>query len=158
VKKLIATFGGIGMIPGMPGTYASFAAALVFYIAWRAMGADVRFVIAGLTLLAVAIAPAGWKWAHENFKSADPRQYVLDEVIGQWIALLCIPLEGPVPAYVAGAFFLFRGFDIAKPWPIRRIEAIKGCWGAILDDVAAGVFSVAGFWLLNFAVRALAGG
>ena len=158
MKKLIATFGGVGLIPGMPGTYASLAAAVIFYIAFRAMGPNVRFPIAGLTILAGAVAPMAWRWAHERFESEDPRQYVLDEVVGQWIALLCIPLTGPVEAYIAAAFFLFRGFDIGKPWPIRRIEAIPGCWGAILDDVGAGIYAVGGFWVLYFAVRALAGG
>jgi phosphatidylglycerophosphatase A len=68
----------------------------------------------------------------------DPKQTVIDEMIGVWIAILGMPLTWP---WLLGGFVLFRFFDIAKPLGIRQLEAIKGGWGIMLDDVLAGVYA-----------------
>jgi len=63
---------------------------------------------------------------------------VWDEVVGMWAALCFIP---PSPAAVIAAFLLFRAFDIAKPWPIRRLERLPTGPGIMLDDLAAGLLT-----------------
>ena len=152
LKKLIMTFGGIGLLPGMPGSYASLLATLIYYFLWTAVGDTVRFIIAPLVLVVAVAALATYKWSCEAFKKADPRQFVLDEVVGQWIVLLCIPLTDAsrVPFLFAVGFFMFRGFDVAKPWPVSVIDQQKGKWGALMDDVAAGIYAVLGSYILIF--------
>ncbi|NTV81952.1 MAG: phosphatidylglycerophosphatase A, partial [Candidatus Aminicenantes bacterium] len=66
----------------------------------------------------------------------DPGRIVIDEVVGQLLALAFLP-GAWVP--VAVAFALFRFFDIIKPWPIRRLERLPGGWGIMADDVGAGL-------------------
>ena len=158
MKKLIATFGGLGLLPGMPGTYASLASTIIYYALWRELGEATRPVIAVLTVAVAGLALVAWKWSYELFQSKDARQFVLDEVVGQWLTLLCVPLTGPVLAYMAVGFFLFRAFDVAKPWPIKQIEWLPGKWGTLADDVAAAAYSAIGFWMLLFLTRALTNG
>ena len=157
VKKLTVTFGGVGLLPGMPGTYTSLVAAIIFYALWSAFGEWVRVVIAALTLVIFFVGAALWSWSREQFHSLDARQFVLDEVVGQWIVLLCIPLNGPVISYIGVGFFLFRGFDVAKPWPVSAVDRLPGKWGTLLDDVAAAVYAAIGFCVLLYASRALLG-
>ena len=68
----------------------------------------------------------------------DPKQTVIDEMIGLSIAVLGLPLSWP---YLLGAFILFRFFDIAKPLGIRQLEEAPKGWGVMLDDVLAGVYA-----------------
>ena len=136
MKRLLATFCGVGLLPGAPGTYGSFAAAAIYCVVWLALGANTPWVMAAPTVAFAAASVAITPWAAAYFGRPDPRQFVLDEVVGQWIALMFIPL-GPNPtqalSLTAGVFFLFRGFDIVKPFPIRRIERLPGGWGVLLD-------------------------
>ena len=71
----------------------------------------------------------------------DPQAVVIDEVAGQWLAL--VPVAGDFRLY-AVAFLAFRFFDIVKVWPARRIDReLKGGWGIMLDDVVAGLYAAA---------------
>jgi phosphatidylglycerophosphatase A len=74
----------------------------------------------------------------EVFGSDDPRQVVIDEVAGQLVTFLFIPLS--LKTLILG-FFLFRFFDVVKPYPIHKFEALEGGLGITMDDVAAGVFA-----------------
>jgi len=153
--KWISSFGGIGLLRGAPGTYASLLSAVIFYVLWRAVPDLAGPLVIGLTAIVWIAAALCYARAVEDFGAADPRAYVLDEVVGQWITFLFIPslclLPGaqtvePLPpltaaGYVAVAFFLFRAFDVSKVFPIRKIEDLPGHWGVILDDVLAGVFA-----------------
>jgi len=157
LKKFIASFGGIGLLPGMPGSYASLIATVIYALIWQQTGDAVRFIIAPLTLVVAVVALVVYKDAAAAFKKTDPRQFVLDEVVGQWIALLCLPLSQPanVPYLLAVGFFMFRGFDVAKPWPVSLIDQRKDKWGALLDDVAAGIYAVMGSYILMLIVESL---
>ena len=133
---LIATFGGIGLLPRAPGTWGSLAATLVA-IALVELAGSVALILA--TAVTTAI---GW-WATSNYLARgddpDPGPVVIDEVIGQWITILAVP---PTAVYYASAFLLFRIFDIFKPWPIRWLDRrVPGAAGVILDDVLAGIFA-----------------
>lgn len=71
----------------------------------------------------------------------DPGEIVIDEVAGQWVALLAVPAEPLL--YLAG-FALFRFFDIVKPWPVSWADrALPGAIGILLDDILAGVYAFA---------------
>ena len=84
----------------------------------------------------------------DEFKGNDPQEIVIDEVIGQMLPLLAIPIYEilyPLPTmyYCAAAFLLFRLFDIWKPYPINYVDNnIKGSLGIILDDILASVYSI----------------
>lgn len=69
----------------------------------------------------------------------DPGFVVVDEVAGQWVALLFLP---PLWTNTLVALILFRFFDILKPWPIRRFEALPEGTGIMADDLVAGVFAL----------------
>lgn len=100
-------------------------------------------------------------WASKDFMDRtgahDPGAIVIDEVAGQWIVLLAAPLD-PM-AYGIG-FVLFRLFDVFKPWPISWADrSIGGAWGVMIDDVLAGLFALAAFYLIYlFGVPYLLGG
>jgi phosphatidylglycerophosphatase A len=78
---------------------------------------------------------------------------VIDEVIGQAITLAVIPASetglGGWKMWLAG-LIIFRGFDIVKPYPIRRLEHLPGGYGIITDDVLAGIY---GAVILYLAIR-----
>ena len=82
------------------------------------------------------------------FKTDDPQEIVIDEVVGQMFTLLAIPIYEtlfPIPIiyYCTGAFLLFRLFDIWKPYPIGYVDDnIKGALGIMLDDILASVYSI----------------
>ena len=77
--------------------------------------------------------------------SKDPQIVVIDEVAGQLIALIAIPLAWKT--FLAG-FILFRAFDIIKPPPVRQLEQLPEGTGIVLDDVAAGILALVGMHLL----------
>jgi phosphatidylglycerophosphatase A len=135
LSRILATFFWTGEFPIVPGTVTSFAAALLYKaILFRLSGP----LFAGLIVIAffVGVAAAG---VHARTLGAkDPRPVTIDEACGQWIACFLVP---PTWGLTAAAFFLFRAFDILKPFPIRRLERLPGGWGIMADDVLAGIFA-----------------
>ena len=140
----VATFFGAGYCKPGPGTWGSVAAVLL----WAAV-ASVKLPIlaarslsfAGLALF-VAIdrlgVPAATIVERESGRT-DPGFVVIDEVAGQWIALLGSPADW---RHGLIALVLFRLFDITKPFPVRRLERLPGGWGIVFDDVAAGLYAL----------------
>jgi phosphatidylglycerophosphatase A len=129
------------MKPG-PGTYGSVAAVLLWYGAAHLLHIGFATLAIG-TAIAAAVAtlvgiPASTIVARESGRE-DPGFVVIDEVAGQWIALIAIR---PDWLHAVLALVLFRLFDIWKPWPIRRLEALPEGTGIMLDDVAAGVLAL----------------
>jgi phosphatidylglycerophosphatase A len=144
----LATCFGIGWIPVAPGTFAS-AAALPFGWALATLGWP--SVAAG----AVAATGVGiWACGRHARKVGlyDPSECVIDEVAGQWFALLPIPIMARIDDWwlYAIAFLLFRLFDIFKPWPISAGERLPGGLGVMMDDVLAGLAAA----LLLYAILA----
>jgi phosphatidylglycerophosphatase A len=94
-------------------------------------------------LLAVAAVlvgiPAATRVAHAA-RLKDPQFVVIDEVAGQLITLIAVPVSWK--SLLLG-FILFRGFDIVKPPPVRQIENLPGGFGIVLDDVGAGLYALA---------------
>jgi phosphatidylglycerophosphatase A len=140
---LLATFFGAGRMKPGPGTYGSVAAALLWFGAAHLFHPD-RLALALATAVAALLItligiPASTIVARESGRE-DPGFVVIDEVAGQWIALIAIR---PDWQHAALALVLFRLFDIWKPWPIRRLEALPAGTGIMLDDVAAGLLALA---------------
>jgi len=134
---LIATAGGIGLLPLMPGTWGSLAA---LPCAWAisALAGQPGLAAAAILVFALGI------WASEAVARAsgakDPGFIVVDEVAAQFLVLATAPFDWRT---YAAAFLLFRVFDIAKPWPVRAIERrVAGGLGIMLDDVAAALYAI----------------
>jgi phosphatidylglycerophosphatase A len=146
----VGTFFGIGLLKPGPGTWGSAAAMLLWMVpASLIAGLQHMFILRSaisttllaLTLLWVVVAtipgiPAATIVARESGRE-DPGHVVIDEVAGQWLTLAVCRPDWPHALIGLG---LFRLFDITKPWPIRRLEALPGGWGIMLDDLAAGLF------------------
>ncbi len=102
-----------------------------------------NYPLSALSLLGIVIAtaigiPAATIVAEESGRE-DPGHVVIDEVAGQWLTLVVCKPDWP---HALLALALFRLFDITKPWPIRKLEALPGGWGIMLDDLAAGLFGL----------------
>jgi phosphatidylglycerophosphatase A len=133
--RILATWFGCGYLPKGPGTAGSLGALIV---AWPLRNQPPWFFpLLALILLAPAIWSAGSTALQVGRK--DPQIVVIDEVIGQWIALAGALRYAP-GAWIA-AFLLFRAFDIWKPWPIRQLERLPGGTGIVMDDVLAGIYA-----------------
>ena len=144
--KPVATVGYVGLMRPAPGTWGSLAA---LPLAW------VIFQIGGIYLLGAAIIATyfiGIKATQAYTAGSDdhdPSEVVIDEVVGQWIALLPVMFGATMmgadvtrlwPGWVA-AFVLFRLFDIWKPSLVGRADARGDATGVMLDDVWAGLFA-----------------
>jgi phosphatidylglycerophosphatase A len=100
----------------------------------------------GAELLVIIVVTLVGIWAASRVERVlrikDPGRVVVDEVAGQLIALLPVPLMSPGwPYWLIPAFALFRFFDIVKPYPARKLESLHGGLGIMLDDVVAGVYA-----------------
>jgi phosphatidylglycerophosphatase A len=132
----LATWGGVGHFPLAPGTAGAVAAVAIGWALVRYAGMPPW---AFLPLAAALFAPAAWS-ATESERSAkahDPGFVVVDEVVGQWIALA--PVRADRWEEWLMALVLFRLFDITKPPPIRALERLPAGWGVVADDAAAGL-------------------
>lgn len=128
----VGTFFGVGHIPVIPATWTSLAVALVVYFTQLDLVGQLVFLALSLVLGVPACT------ALEREYGKDPKQATVDEVAGQLITLLGVPLT---PAVVGLAFFLFRIFDVLKPPPARRFESLPHGWGIMADDVMAGIYA-----------------
>ena len=128
----IATFFGIGYFPKAPGTAGSLVGLLLFWF--------IALPSLPLLIMLTCVFLIGVWVATEVEKSAgdDPGIVVIDEVLGQGIALLFLPHE--ILIYVA-AFILFRIFDIWKPFPIDQSQRLPKGWGVMTDDLLAGIYA-----------------
>ena len=133
--RVLATWFGCGLFPWGPGTAGSLGAILV--AAPFLFHAPIYFGFAALVLFPAAVWSSGA--TARQLGREDPQIVVIDEVVGQWIALAgATRLNGR--ALLLG-FVLFRLFDIWKPWPVRRLEHFPGGWGIVLDDCMAGFYA-----------------
>lgn len=131
-----ATFFGIGYIWPAPGTWASLVTTVILFFAAPHITQPAVWIAAAV-LLYIAGVPAARRCA-EHFQKEDPRHCVIDEVVGQIIALLLLPRT--IGFYLAG-FLLFRFFDILKPPPVRQSERLPHGFGIMSDDVLAGLYA-----------------
>ena len=120
----------VGRIPFAPGTFASFAAAALIYF-FPAVFGSVIFAVACVIFAVVSVNL-------ERYEGEDPGHIVIDEFAG-----MCVAMAGHKATLlnVIAAFVLFRVFDILKPFPINRMEKLRGGYGVVADDVVAGIFA-----------------
>jgi phosphatidylglycerophosphatase A len=148
IPLLLATFGYIGYFPIAPGTVGS-AAGVAIWVVLRWAGIEAAATCLGLA--AALLVSGAWAASHaeRDLGLKDPGPVVVDEVMGQLVTLAFAPATST--AMVAG-FFLFRLFDVIKPWPAGRLEDVHGGWGIMLDDLMAGIYACAALqglvWLL----------
>jgi phosphatidylglycerophosphatase A len=143
-RVLAATWFGVGLVPLAPGTAGS-ATALPF--AWLLLqaGGPPALLAAAALVLALGLAACGAVVRATG--DGDPGPVVIDEVAGQWLALL--PASLSPWSFLAG-FLLFRALDIVKPWPAGAIDRrLGGAPGIMLDDVVAGAYAALVLLLLE---------
>jgi phosphatidylglycerophosphatase A len=133
--SLLASGFGVGYSPVAPGTLGTLIAIPVYYFLSEIPSPLYEITLIGFFFLSV--------WVSENaerlFGKKDDQRIVIDEIIGFLITMLWVP---KTIRFVIIGFFLFRFFDILKPFPIRHVEKrFKGGFGVVLDDVAAGVYA-----------------
>jgi phosphatidylglycerophosphatase A len=143
---VLATFGYVGLFPIAPGTAGS-AAALVLYALLRWIGSPALDVAAIVALFAAGTWAGSV--AEAQYRRTDPGYVVIDEVVGMLITLLFVPVTW-IGALVG--FFLFRLFDIVKPFPARQCERLHGGFGIMTDDVVAGLYGNLALRLVVWAV------
>jgi len=140
LARVLATWFGCGLFPKAPGTIGSLAAALLILPSVRlpfVTNAPWIWAAAALMLFPLAVWSAGE--TARQLGREDPQVIVIDEVVGQWIALSgASHLNWQA---ITIGFVLFRLFDIWKPWPVRKLEELPGGWGIVLDDCIAGTFA-----------------
>jgi phosphatidylglycerophosphatase A len=157
---LLVTVFGLGHMRPASGTWGStpppaIALGLVWWLGRDGLNATDGWIISG-TMVALGVAFSifcvVWgPWSERRFGRKDPGQVVADEVAGQAIALLALPWRAMTDrdaviwnlAVAATAFFAFRLFDIIKPPPANRLQALPAGWGILVDDLFAGVYALA---------------
>jgi phosphatidylglycerophosphatase A len=133
VALAVATGLGVGYAPFAPGTFGS-ALGLVL---WLMLPSDP--LVQGLTIVVVSAAGV-WSagLAERHFRGTDPGPVVIDEVMGMLVTLFLNPVGWGGAAL---AFFLFRAFDVLKPYPANRFERLHGGLGIMADDFMAAVYA-----------------
>ena len=135
----------VGKIKYASGTFASLFACILFSL--LLIISNITVILFITVIIFLYSFSAINNFANE-FKSDDPEEIVIDEVVGQMLALLAIPIYEtlfPLPAvyYYVSAFLLFRLFDIWKPYPIGYVDNnVKGALGIMLDDILAGIYTI----------------
>ena len=149
--KLIATSFGAGYSPVAPGTMGALVAVAVWYVLWLNLDyCTLQWTL--VTLIAVFTVLGVWSaTVSEQFWGEDPKRVVMDETVGEWIALLAVPASGHW-GYVLAAFVLFRFFDIVKPLGVRSMENFKGGYGIMGDDILSGIYAAILMLLFNYFV------
>lgn len=128
----------------MPGTFGSLVGVGIFLLLTRITIAGPLFALVLFLTLAITLAGIWAAFRTEALeKRKDPGKVVVDEVAGQMLALLPLTLITITPFTVIVSFTLFRFFDIVKPYPARRLEALRGGFGIMCDDLVAGAYAAA---------------
>jgi phosphatidylglycerophosphatase A len=135
ILMFIATGAYSGYLPKAPGTWGSAVGVLIWLCICRME--LLPFLTVVTIFFFVGIVSGGA--AEKIIDRVDPRPVVIDEIVGQLIALTAVPFH-PVPILLS--FLLFRFFDILKPFPANWIDRhLCGGWGIMLDDVVAGLYA-----------------
>ena len=127
---------GIGFLP-LPGTMASLITIIIYYFFYNYLN-TIFFLFFIILVLFYSFYFLN-KTLNQSFSSSDPKEIVVDELIGQSIPLL---ICGNNFFLIILSFLLFRLFDISKPWPASYFDLkIKNATGVIMDDIIAGIYT-----------------
>ena len=137
LSLFLATGFGIGLIPITPGTFGSMLGILLFLVL-----AHLDIPVFWLSLIIVILYFFSYLAVQSILKTiekSDPREIVIDEVLGMMLVMMTIPLE---LKWIFLAFILFRIFDIFMPWPINQVDSkLKNALGVMLDDFIAALYA-----------------
>jgi phosphatidylglycerophosphatase A len=129
----IASAGGVGYVPFAPGTFGSAVGLALWAVLPSTLASQ---------LIAVVLVFSAGTWAsgvtERHVRSTDPGIVVIDEVLGMLVTLLSNPVGWTGAAL---GFFLFRAFDVVKPYPANQFERLHGGVGIMADDAMAGVYA-----------------
>ena len=162
IKFSLSLF-GIGYISNFPGTIASLVTCIIFYFLWAFIG--IKNILIPVILFLLIVFFVSIYLINKVFGDRDSKEIVVDEFIGQSIPLLFwykvdhsndsffsgfdLFVNYKFETWVILSFFLFRFFDILKPFPINLVDNnIKNGFGVMFDDVIAGIFSTIILYLL----------
>ena len=137
LARILVTLGGLGDKRPCPGTFASAAALALTAVLPHTWLLTAALVLAGAVIFGAACG-AYLRSLPSGTLNKDPSEVVADEAVGIWITFLGVPFT---PLTVPVGFVLFRFFDIAKPYPVSRMEKLPGVWGIFLDDAVAGLLA-----------------
>ena len=140
---------GIGKIKRIPGTVGSLATIIILYVLFHTLNISSNFILLGLIIIFIYSFTAVSSHT-ENSENKDPKEIVIDELIGQSIPIYLYEIshgteKSPDEAIIfyVVCFILFRFFDIKKPFPVSFFDRnFKNSFGVIMDDVCAGLYVV----------------
>jgi phosphatidylglycerophosphatase A len=153
---------GVGYIPLAPGTFGSVVGiglwasvrGCVLAMLWPLAGRNnlnllhISYGLIAAQLICVVVVTLVGTWAASRVErlhgAKDPQKVVVDEVAGQFIALIAVPIQFESWWTIIIAFLLFRFFDIVKPYPAGKFEHLHGGLGIMADDVVAGIYAAIG--------------
>ena len=135
-SEIIGTMFYIGKLPLAPGTWGSLVALLLWYLIKPKIIDPLFLLITGcLFFIGIAVSEI----ITRELDNHDPKEIVIDEWVGMWIALYLVPNNIYLGLL---SFFLFRFFDIFKPGPVQIMDDIHSPIGIMLDDVVAGILTL----------------
>ena len=160
MKKIniqISTFFGNGYISKIPGTFTSLSTLIILYILFEVFqfkNLNYILILFSITFFYSFYAVMD---SETEFENKDPRQIVIDEVLGQAMPLILIVylssknlINIPVEIYYLLSFILFRFFDIVKPFPVSYFDKQhKNFFGIIMDDIMAGLYTMLIIYLIS---------
>ena len=149
MKRLLTSCFGLGWLPIAPGSWGSLPSAIIFGLVYYLGGSGV-LAASLMVALIVAGSVVCVKFSHVAVAATgneDPNEVVADEVAGQALTFLAMPLMmadvsgRQIVSIVALGYFLVRLIDTVKPWPSYRLEELPAGWGILADDLMAGVYA-----------------
>jgi len=133
IALAVSSFFYVGYLPFIPGTYGSFAGALLFYF----FSANTAVYLALVVFLILAGFLSAGR-AEQALGMTDPKYVVIDEVSGMMLSFVGIAYSLKIAVI---GFFIFRILDTLKPYPADRFQNLKGSSGIMLDDITAGLYT-----------------
>ena len=157
INVLLSTFFGYGYLTKIPGTVTSATTTVFIYLTYEIIGyTDLKFSIFFFILLLIYSFYAV-KDSESEFENKDPRQIVIDEVLGQSMPLILLlylnqtnQISISIEFFYILSFIFFRFFDILKPFPVSYFDRNhKNYFGIIMDDIMAGLYSMILIYLVS---------
>ena len=157
LNLIISTFFGSGYVSKIPGTFASFLTTVLLYFCFEILNFQNLIFIILFFFILLFYAFYAVKDSEKMFKIKDPKEIVIDEVLGQTIPLIFIVYLNQnnkilldLEIYYFLSFICFRFFDILKPFPVSYFDRkYKNFFGIIMDDLIAGLYSVIIIYLIS---------
>ena len=146
IALVLSIWFGAGLFPGAPGTLGTLAALPLV------LGVSYLGIWGGALTLVIAVGLAIWAsgLSQDLLNRSDPPEVVIDEVAGFLLTMYLLPLSW---LNLVLGFTLFRFFDLLKPYPIRRLERLRGGLGIVMDDLGAAIYAHLAVRMILFLVK-----